>query len=323
MLKTADQYSQGIAIKRYSPLTSPEMLTRLLYYVIIIPLSRLPFWCLYIISDGLYVIIYRILGYRKKVVSTNLKNSLSHLSESEIKRVESLFYHHLCDLVVESLKGFSITEEQVMQRMKFLNPEVFDPFLEKGQRVVLVGGHYGNWELFAQGIDQSIKHKAVALFTPLSNKFMNEKIKHSRSKYGLDMLSIHEIRENLASKTDELTATIFGSDQSPSKKQRAYWLRFLGQETALQFGTEKFAVEYDMPVIYGEIRKVKRGHFEVVFKVVCEDPKKVPFGYITQKHTRLLENAIHEQPEYWLWSHKRWKRKRSAEDELHENILDN
>lgn len=298
------------------------MLSPILYYAIILPLSKLPFWFLYALSDGLYFIVYIILGYRKKVVRNNLKNALPHLSAVEIKRVEGLFYKHLCDLIVESLKGFSIKEEQVMQRMKFLNPEIFDAFYERGQRVVLVGGHYGNWELFAQGIDQSIKHKAVALFTPLSNKFMNDKIKHSRSKYGLKMLSIHEIRENLASNLDELTVTIFGSDQSPSKKQRTYWMRFLNQETAVQFGTEKFAVEYDMPVVYGEMRKVSRGHFEVFFKVICEDPKTVPFGFITQTHTRLLEKIILEQPEFWLWSHKRWKRKRSAEDELHENILD-
>lgn len=297
------------------------MLTRLLYFLIILPLSKLPFWCLYAISDLLYFVLYGIFGYRATVVRANLKQSFTQLNSKEIKRIERLFYHHLCDLVVESLKGFSISEKEVMQRMNFINPEIFDPFYANGQRVVLVGGHYGNWELFAQGIDQSIKHKAVALFTPLSNAFMNAKIKNSRSKYGLKMLSIHEIRETLASSSDEITATIFGSDQSPSKKQRAYWMRFLGQETAIQFGAEKFAVEYNMPVIYGEIKKTKRGHFDVFFKVICDNPTERPFGFITQKHTQLLEKAILEQPEYWLWSHKRWKRKRGDEDALHENIL--
>lgn len=298
------------------------MLTRLFYFILILPLSRLPFWSLYLISDGLYFIIYRALGYRKKVVRTNLERSLPHLDQSELRRTERLFYRHLSDIVVESIKGFTISEAEVIKRMKINNPEVVDQFYDLGKRVVLVGGHYGNWELFAFVIDQHIKHKAVALYTPLRNTFMNDKITRSRSKFGLHMLSIHEIRKNLASNQEELTATIFGSDQSPGKKQRAYWLRFLNQETAVQFGAEKFSVEYEMPVIYGEIRKLKRGYFEVNFKLICDDPSKVPYGYITQEHTKLLENVILEKPEYWLWSHKRWKRKRGPDEELHENILE-
>lgn len=293
----------------------------LLYYLVILPLSYMPFGILYAISDFLYVVVYELAKYRREVVATNLAKSFPTKDEAELLRIERAYYRHMCDLIVESLKGFTISYRAVQKRMKILNPEVLDAFIEKKRRLVLVGGHYGNWEMFALAIDRRIKHQATALYTPLSDQFMDSKVRKSRSKYGLQMLSIHEIREQLASTQEELTATIFGSDQSPGKSQRAYWMTFLNQETAVQFGTEKFAVEYDMPVIYGEIKKVTRGHFEVEFKLITDNPTSKPLGWITQKHTRMLEEAIEAQPEYWLWSHKRWKRERPEGEAMNASLL--
>lgn len=292
------------------------MLGYLLYYLIILPISWLPFRMLYILSDGLFVLVYKVFKYRKKVIYTNLKNSFPNYSETQLLEVEEGFYRHLCDVVVEAFKGFSISKEDAMKRMKIMNPEVIDQFYDQGKSVVLVGGHYNNWELFAVAVAPYIKHKAVALYTNLQNKAMDTKVRSSRSKYGLRMLSIHQIREALAQHKSELTATIFGADQSPRKTQRAYWMTFLNQETAVQFGTEKFAKEYDMPVVYGVIKKVKRGFYEVYFQLITDQPNQIPHGYITQQHTQLLEKTIVEAPQYWLWSHKRWKRKRTEEEEL-------
>ncbi len=291
------------------------------YYVLILPISWLPFKALYKFSDGLFFLVYRVFKYRKRVVNANLKNSFPTYSEQKILEIEEGFYRHLCDVVVEALKGFTISEKDVAERMQILNPAVLDGFFEQGKSVVMVGGHYNNWELFALAIDARIKHQAVALYTNLQNKVMDQKVRSSRSKYGLRMLSIHQIREALAQKQDELTATIFGSDQSPSKKQRAYWMTFLNQETATQFGAEKFAKEYDMPVVFGLIQKVKRGFYEVHCQLITAKPNETPFGYITQSHTQLLEKAIIDKPQFWLWSHKRWKRTRGADDVLNEPIL--
>ncbi|MEQ9186369.1 MAG: lysophospholipid acyltransferase family protein [Cryomorphaceae bacterium] len=296
------------------------MLSMLLYYLVILPISYLPFSLLYRLSDVLYVVLYGVFKYRRAVVAMNLERSFPEKNKNELLDIERKFYRHLCDLVVEGLKGFNTSYSQVKERMKIMNPEVIDRYFEQGKSVVIVGGHYGNWEMFALAIDKRIKHKAVALYTPLQDKYIDNKVRASRSKYGLFMLSIAEIRENLASSKDQLTATIFGSDQAPSKKQRAYWMTFLHQETPVQFGTEKFAKAYDMPVVYGIIQKVKRGHFEFTFKDITATPNSTEYGWITQTHTKMLEETIQKQPEYWLWSHKRWKRTRPEGEELHEPL---
>lgn len=284
--------------------------SKLLYYLIILPISHLPFGILYLLSDFLYLLIYRIFGYRKAVVRSNLTNSFPEKSEAEIKHIESKFYSHLCDLVVEALKAFTISLEDAQERMKDRNVEVVNKYHRDGRHVVMVGGHYGNWELFAITIGKSLDFNAIALYTPLKNKFINEKITASRSKYGLGLLSIKDIKKLLTTINSDLYAIIFGSDQSPRKTQRAYWMKFLNQETGIQFGTEKFAKEFDAVVIFANIYKVKRGYYEIEYELLTDQAQQCELGYITKTHTQKLEKIIQEQPEYWLWSHKRWKHTR-------------
>ena len=291
--------------------------SKLLFYLVILPISKLPFGMLYLISDFLYLILYKIIGYRTKVVRSNLENSFPDKTSSEIKKIEAKFYSHLCDLVVESLKAFSISLDEAKERMKDRNIEVVNQYYKQGRQVVLVGGHYGNWELFAITIGATTEHKALALYTPLKNEFINDKITKSRSKYGLGMLSIKEIKSKLTEINSDLYATIFGADQSPRKSQRAYWVKFLNQETGIQFGTEKFAKEFNAVVIFANIYKVKRGYYELQYDVITEQPNEEEFGYISKTHTEMLEKVIQEQPEFWLWSHKRWKHKRPEDEILH------
>ena len=220
-------------------------------------------------------------------------------------------------MVVESLKAFSISLDEAKERMKDRNIEVVNQYYKQGRQVVLVGGHYGNWELFAITIGATTEHKALALYTPLKNEFINDKITKSRSKYGLGMLSIKEIKSKLTEINSDLYATIFGADQSPRKSQRAYWVKFLNQETGIQFGTEKFAKEFNAVVIFTNIYKVKRGYYELQYDVITEQPNEEEFGYISKTHTEMLEKVIQEQPEFWLWSHKRWKHKRPEDEILH------
>lgn len=293
--------------------------SKILYYLVIIPISKLPFGILYLLSDFLYLVLYRIIGYRTKVVYENLRNSFPEKTEKEIKKIEGLFYSHLCDLVVESLKAFSITLEEAQKRMKDRNVEVVNHYAKQGRQVVMVGGHYGNWELFAITIGESLANNALALYTPLKNQFINEKITKSRSKYGLGMLSIKAIKDKLALINNDSYTIIFGSDQSPRKTQRAYWMKFLNQETGVQFGTEKFAKEYNAVVIFANIYKVKRGYYEIEYELISENPNEMELGLITKIHTRKLEKIIQQQPEYWLWSHKRWKHKRPEDEILNES----
>lgn len=282
----------------------------LLFYLIIKPLSLLPTPILHGISYFIYLLVYRLFGYRTKVVKSNLKGAFPDKSEAEIKKLMSKFYLHLCDIIVESIKGFSISIEEVRKRMVFSNIELVDQFKKAGKQVVMVGGHYGNWELFALGISDASEYTPIALYTPLANKFFNEKFLSSRGKYGLLLLSIKEIRSRLADLTTDPKMVIFGADQSPRKSQKAYWTNFLGKETGVQFGAEKIAKEFDAVVVFANIYKRKRGYYEVVCSLICENATQTDYGYVTEMHTKLLEKVIIEQPEYWLWSHKRWKHSR-------------
>ncbi len=284
----------------------------LFYYGILIPISYLPYPVLYVLSDGLYVLLFRIVGYRKAVVVKNINNSFPERSEAERLQIAGAFYEHLCDLIVESIKVFTISEKQIHQRMKIVNPEYIDRFFTKNQSVILAGGHYNNWELFAVAIDAAIKHQAVAIYKPLSNLYFDEKMRSSRGKYGLKMISTKATKQEFE-KTDSLRVIIFGIDQFPGSHRNCYWANFLNQDTAMIFGTEKYAKEYNYPVLSGRINKVKRGHYEFEFTDAIETPQATGYGEITERINHLLENDIILKPQYWLWSHKRWKLPRPVE----------
>ena len=288
----------------------------LLYYLVIKPLSLLPMWFLHGISYFLYLIVYKLLGYRTKVVKSNLKGSFPEKSEKEIKKIMDSFYLHLCDLIVEAIKGFSISEQEVNKRMKFRNIEIVDHFYKAGKHLVVAGGHYGNWELFALAVGNASTYTPLALYTPLANDFFNKKFLQTRGKYGLGLLSVKEIRTKLNDIMKVPYMVIFGTDQSPRKTQRAYWTNFLNQETGVQYGAEKFAKEFKAAVVFFNIYKVKRGYYEVEAQLICENAEETEYGYITEMHTKLLEDIVRKQPEYWLWSHKRWKHSKPEEEEV-------
>lgn len=274
---------------------------------------------LYMLSDFLYLIIYKVARYRIGVVSTNLNNSFPNKSKAELVKIRQQFYRHFMDLIVESLKIFSIAEEEAKARFVVTNPDVLQPFIESKRSILIVGGHYNNWEMLAVGVDAYMEHQSVAIYHALKNKFLNEKILASRSKFGLKMVSRPDVKTFFAS-NNELTATIFGADQSPSIAKKVYWTRFLNQDTPVMFGVEKFAKEKNSPIVFGGIKKVKRGYYEFTFEVLFTEPTLCPHGEITEVHTRKLEQQIIEAPQYWLWTHKRWKRKKTEEEKVEQQI---
>jgi Kdo2-lipid IVA lauroyltransferase/acyltransferase len=285
----------------------------ILYYLFIKPISLLPLKMLYVVSDMTCFLIYRILGYRKKIVTTNLKNSFPDKSFDEIKDIRTKFYSHFTDFLFESFRNFSITEEEALARFIVLNPEVLKPFVDTNRSVLIVGGHYTNWEMVAVGIDQYLEHQTVAIYHKLGSKFMDDKVLSSRGKFGLKLIPRAEVK-SFFEETKTLTATIFGVDQSPSIAKKVYWCEFLNQDTPVMFGAEKFAKEKDYPVVYAGMKKVKRGYYTLEFDVLFAEPRECAYGEITEGHTRRLEQTILEAPQYWLWTHKRWKRKRNAEE---------
>ncbi len=288
-----------------------KLLNLIFFYGLLIPISRLPFRVLYIISDGIYLILYRVVGYRKKVVMQNIRNSFPQMSVGEHQKIMSDFYHHLCDLMVENIKVFTISEKELKQRFNFVNPQFIDRYYEQGRSVIMALGHINNWELAAVRVAKSIKHQPIALYRPFSNKFFDEKMRESRSKYGLKMIPTRQTWEEFE-KGEGLRAIIFAFDQSPVNPKKCYWGTFLNQDTAMNFGVEKYSKAYNFPVIYGRINKLKRGHYQYEFTEVIEAPQS-EYGYITQRINDLLEQDIKKTPHYWLWSHKRWKNKRPVD----------
>lgn len=282
------------------------MRNRILYYGLIIPFSHLPFPVLYILSDVAYFILYYIIGYRKKVIRGNIKRSFPDKSLKELKAIEKEFYCHFADLLVESLKTFTISKEESLRRVKIANTDVVDDLYEQGKNITTIGGHNGNWELYATACAMQVKPDVAALYTPLSSPFFDKIMRESRSRFGLQMVPTTE-NEKLPTESRKPTMFIFGIDQCPRKSQRAYWMDFLNQETGVQFGAEKFAREHNTAVVFGNIRKLKRGHYEIEYSLICEDPSEKPTGWIMEEGTRRLEEMVKRQPAYWLWSHKRWK----------------
>ena len=291
------------------------------YYLFVKPVSLLPLKLLYAVSDISCFIIYRLLGYRKKIVTANLKNSFPKMSDKEIRDIRTKFYSHFTDFLFESFRNFSISKEETLARFKVINPEVLKPYADAGRSVIIVGGHYNNWEMVAVGIDQYLEHQSVAIYHKLGNKFIDGKVFKSRSQFGLKLISRHEVKTFFA-ETTALTATLFGTDQSPTIAKKVYWCDFLNQDTPVMFGAEKFAKEKNYPVIYGGSKKVKRGHYEFEFEVLFDEPLNCAYGEITEGHTKRLEKQILEAPQYWLWTHKRWKRKRTPEEMLEKEQAD-
>lgn len=291
------------------------ILNYIIYYVFIIPLSLLPFWALYGVADFLYFVLYRLVGYRTKVVRMNLENSFPEKSHDEVLKIESLFYHHLCDVIVESFKSFTISNREILKRMVVLNPELADRYFTEGRSILLAGGHYNNWEWIATSLNQQIKHSVAALYTPLSNKFFEKKMQKTRGKFGLKMIPTKNTTAFFEENKDQLTATVFGIDQSPRHPNRCHWMEFLHQETGVMYGVEKYAKEMDYPVLFTSIDKIRRGYYTVRFSLLTDQPRNEPDGSIIEKATQQLEQQIISLPQYWLWTHKRWKHKKVKSEE--------
>lgn len=282
----------------------------LLYYLVLIPISLLPFPVLHIISRFIYVILYHLVGYRKKVVLENLKNSFPDKSEEERTFIAKQFYKHLCDVFLEGQKIFTISKKQLARHMKCSNPEIVNQYSDQGKSVVLAVGHYNSWELMLTGMNTFFDHRAVVIYQPLRNKFFNQKMIRARSMQGTVMLPVKEVKSFFNTPSEELSATVFAIDQSPSNPEKSYWMPFLNQDTAVLYGTEYYAKNYNLPVIYAHLQKLKRGYYTLTFIEVTNKPNETAYGEITEKVTHLLEQDIITQPEFWLWSHRRWKHKR-------------
>lgn len=270
-------------------------------------ISLLPFRILYLISDLLYITLYYFTGYRRKVVFNNLKNSFPDKSVEELKVIEKRYYHYLADLIVESVKSFTISSEEIKKRFVFKNLSVITSYLESGRSVIAVSGHYGNWEWASIAIAQELNEDMLIVYKPLSNKRFEKLVNAMRSKFGAILVPMKNTLRKIVEYKNKPYVLALISDQTPPREESHYFMNFLNQPTAIFLGVEKIAVKYNNPIIYFNIKRIKRGYYECLIELIVDNPASTKEFEITNIHTKELEKNICLAPEFWLWSHKRWK----------------
>lgn len=273
--------------------------------------SLMPFRLLYLLSDLTFHILYTVLGYRKSVVLTNLKNSFPEKTETEIVEIARKFYRYLTDLFFESLKGMSLSQTELEKRHKYINPEIVNAYLGDNKSILGVTAHYGNWEWGAFSGATRFNGKMVAFYKPIANKIIDRYMVKHRARFNCHLASIGETYYTFRHYRNSGVTYFMVADQSPSNLRRSYWFNFLNQDTAFIHGPEDYSRLYDLPVFFIEIQRIKRGYYEIFFTLLTDAPATLPPGEVTRLYARKLEAVIKEEPAYWLWSHRRWKRKRS------------
>ena len=281
-------------------------MTAILYYCVVYPLSLLPLWILYGLSDLVFLLFMSILPYRKKVVQINIENSFPDLSPRDQAVLVRGFYRHFSDLLIESIKNLSISKEELLRRMKVLNPEVLQELEKKGKSVLFVSGHFNNWEWFITSQALLVPFDSYGIGMPLSNGFWDKKLTERRQRFGLKVVNAKNYKEMF--QQEKAVSVLVLTDQAPADARKSYWMEFLQQPTPILFGVEQMANEFDLSVVHFTMKKIKRGQYSLEFQVLTEDPKSLSYGVLTEKHVKLLEESIIDQPCNWLWSHKRWKR---------------
>jgi len=273
-------------------------------------ITLLPLRVLYIFSSLLFFLFYYFPGYRKDIVLKNLKNSFPEKSTEELKRISKRFFKHLADMFVEGIKLRHMSIGQLSKRFKYVNPELINSYYDEGRDAVAAFGHYGNWE-WITGMQEYIKYHVITVYKPLHNKYFDRYFHNIRSKYGMEIVPMSSVLRKIIGYSKEGTTTLTSlvADQTPPRREIHYSLDFLNQETPVYLGVEKIATKFDMVVFFFNIRKVKRGYYEVEAELLTDKPRELEEFELTRRHMKNLEQLINEKPEYWLWSHRRWKHK--------------
>lgn len=288
-----------------------QLLIYLLVYPFIWLISILPFPVFYLFSDLIYFLVYRVIGYRKKVVRYNLELALPHLSKKELRDVEKKFYSHMCDMFLEMIKTLSISKKEIKKRFTFKNIEIYEELEKQGKSIALMCSHYGSYE-WGVSMNYHINFMGYGVYKQLSNPYFDKLVKKIRKKFEAELITTKETIPTMAKNYRAKKLCLYGliSDQSPKLSATHHWQKFMGHTVPVHTGAEMLAKKYDMNVIFFKIDKVKRGHYEATFELLSDDPKSEPNYAITDRFLQLVEKLILEKPEYYLWTHKRWKHKK-------------
>lgn len=297
-----------------------------LYYILLgvwCLFSLLPLRIHYIISDFLFWLLYKVIGYRRRVVWKNLSASFPEKSQAEQEEIERGFYHFLCDYFVETVKMMTISKKEIKKRMVFKGIEDLDEVIESGQSIALYLGHYCNWEwVTSMPLWVTPKVQCGQIYHPLENKYFDKLLLRSRQRLDALCISMQDtLREVVRYKREGQPIMIgYISDQAPNWVNIHHWVDFLNQDTPVFTGTERIVKKMNHAVFYVDMRRIKRGYYEAEFKLMTRDPKELEDFKLTDMYFDMLEKSIRRAPEFWLWSHNRWKRTRKEFNERFEVI---
>ena len=285
-----------------------QFLVYILAYPLLWLISILPFRLFYLFSDFVCFLVYRVIGYRKKVVRENLALTLPHLSDAERKTIEKKFYHHMCDMFLEMVKTMSISPQEMEKRFHVTNIELVQDYYKKGKSVILVASHYASYEWLLT-INPKLGFQGVAVYKRLANRYFDKLIRKIRSKYNTEMIETRQAIPTMAQNQRKGFVSMYGlaSDQSPKLDRIFHSMKFMGIEVPVHTGAEMLAKKYDLSVIMVKVKKVARGYYQATFLTIADDPKEYENFDITEKYLKEVEKQIYEAPEYYLWTHKRWK----------------
>ncbi|GHM99213.1 acetyltransferase [Cytophagales bacterium WSM2-2] len=281
-----------------------------LVYPVLYLIASLPFRAMYVLSDVFYFLFW-ISGYRKKVVFENLRKSFPEKSEKEIVSLAKEYYKYLCDLTLETLKTMRMTEKEASERCVYHKADWLDKMWEEKKSIIIVMGHYGNWEWAGPSFSLAMKYQLVVIYRPLSQPYFENMMVKMRTKFGTRIVPVNMTLRDMVAHRNEVTATAFIADQAASSAN-SYWTTFLNQDTNVFNGPEKLAVKFNYPVVYMNVQRRKRGYYDLIPELMFENPASTKEGEILEAFTKRLEREIIQNPVIWLWSHRRWKYQRNG-----------
>jgi KDO2-lipid IV(A) lauroyltransferase len=282
------------------------VLSRIVFFFLYL-VSLLPFWFLYLLSDFIYLILYYITGYRRKVVFDNLRNSFPDKNVDEIKDLEKKYFHYLGDLIVETIKMITISEKQILRRINLTNPELIAQYHADGRNLIAAVGHYCNWEWCVLRFSLIPQYQKIMVYKPLQDVGSDKYYLKVRGRFGVTLVAMRSTLRKLTELRRSLTFTVLAADQTPVQHETQYYTQFLNQQTAVFQGIEKMAIMFNSAIVFGKIKRIKRGFYEYKFVPMVDEPKQTQPYEITNLYLKTLEDMINEEPQYWLWSHRRWK----------------
>lgn len=302
--------------KRYSENTLKQIVNNILKGLLI-TISYLPFWILFCISDVLYLILRFGFKYRFNVITENLQCAFPEKNVKEISEIRNKFYRNICDVIVESIKLYSISDREMEKRLKITGIEAANDFYDQKRSIIAMAMHHNNWE-WTSFVQSKLKHQILTIYNPLrGNNAMEKFLTHNREKWGSECIPVYNTARTVVERNlkGQLTGLWLAADQTPPANSK-FWTIFLNRETPFFSGPEKIAVSGNQPVFFQHTKKSGRGRYIIEYSLLIENPKEMEQKDILLAYIRKCEEIIRNEPEYYLWSHRRWKHKRPEGVEL-------